>query len=114
MSGRIVGEILDNAPEDLTQLELLVLIALAETAKDTTRTATFGTSCEQIAHRIRSTPASVKSTLFRLRHRGLIVGVHDKPRKGLAQEYTIPTTTKATRTAVLSGDPHQPINGTKR
>lgn len=125
MSGRIVGEVLKFAPEDLTQLELLVLVALAEVANDKTRLATYETSAGQIAHRVRSTPSSVKSTLFRLRHRGLIVGLHDKPRKGLAQEYRLPNLHEGTRRAVLNGvtpinppttqsvDPDQPINGTK-
>lgn len=99
MSGRIVGEVLDNAPADLTQLELLVLVALAESAPDKTRRATYHTSCEQIADRIRSTPSSVKSALFNLRQRGLIVGIHDKPRRGLAQEYTLTKLTTEHRTA---------------
>lgn len=103
MSGRIVGEVLDHAPEDLTILELAVLVALAEVANDRTRLATYKTSAEQIAHRVRSTPSSVKSALFRLRHRGLIVGLHDKPRRGLAQEYSIPKLHEATRRAVLNG-----------
>lgn len=103
MSGRIVGEVLDNAPEDLTILELAVLVALAETATDKDRCARHKTSAEQIAHRIRSTPSSVKSALFRLRHRGLIVGLHEKPRKGLAQEYRITKMHAATRRAVITG-----------
>lgn len=99
MSGRIVGEVLDHAPDDLTQLELLVLVALAESATDKARKATYKTSCEQIAERIRSTPNSVKSALFNLRKRGLIIGIHDKPRRGLAQEYTLTKLTESTRSA---------------
>jgi hypothetical protein len=115
MSGRIVGEVLDNAPEDLTILELAVLVALAEVAHDKTRLATYKTSAEQIAHRIRSTPSSVKSALFRLRHRGLIVGLHDKPRKGLAQEYRIPKMHEGTRRAVINGvTTINPTAGAKR
>ena len=100
MSGRLVGEVLDHAPIDLTPLELLVLVALAETARDTTRTATYGANADTLADRCRSTPGSIRNALLRLRHRGLIVALHDKPRKGLAQEYRIPKMTAETRTAV--------------
>ena len=111
MSGRLVGEVLNYAPRDLTHLELLCLVSLAESARDTTRTATYETSCEQIADRIASTPASVKSALYSLRHRGLIVGIHEKPRRGLAQEYRIPKMTEATKKALV---PINPLNGHRR
>lgn len=103
MSGRIVGEVLNNAPDDLTQLQLLVLIALAESANDKTRHAKYQTSCEQIAHRVRSTPSAVKDALFRLRQRGLIIGVHEKPRRGLAQEYRLADLPTETRSATWKG-----------
>lgn len=99
MSGRLVGEVLDHAPLDLTPLELLILVALAETARDTTRTATYGANVDTLADRVRSTPGSVRNALQRLRGRGLIVALHEKPRKGLAQEYRIPRMTTDTRRA---------------
>lgn len=111
MSGKLVGEVLKYAPHDLTQLEMLVLVSLAESARDTTRQATYDTSCEQIADRVRSTPSSVKSALFSLRHRGLIVGLHEKPRRGLAQEYRIVKMTETTRKALI---PVNPMNGHRR
>lgn len=103
MSGRLVGEVLSCAPDDLTHLELLVLVALAETAPDRTRVATYGTTLPVLADRVRSTPESVKTTLFKLRRRGLIVGIHDKPRRGLAQEYRLPPMHEGTRQATIKG-----------
>lgn len=114
MSGRMVREALDNAPCDLTHLDLLVLIALAETAPDRDRTARHGATVEQLADKVRSTPGSVKNALSRLRNRGLIVPLYEKPRKGLAQNYRIPTMTPATRRAVLNGTPPNDPNGTTK
>lgn len=105
MSGRLVREVLDHAPVDLTHLELLVLVALAEAAPEKDRTARHGATVEQLADKVRSTPGSVKNTLSRLRTRGLIVPLYAKPRKGLAQNYRIPTMTPGTRRAVLNGTP---------
>lgn len=100
MSGRIVGEVLDNAPVDLTQLELLVLVAIAEEARDRDRTALYNTSAEKIAERVRSTPSSVRNALGRLRQRCLLIPLHEKVHRGLAQQYKLPVMTKATRRAV--------------
>lgn len=115
MSGRMVREVLDNAPCDLTHLELLVLVALAETAPDKDRTARHGADTEALADRTRSTPGAVRNTLSKLRARGLIVPLYAKPRKGLAQNYRLPVMTPGTRRAVLNGSPHGDANGaTKR
>lgn len=100
MSGRIVGEVLKFAPEDLTQLELLVLVALAEEARDKDRTALYNTRAEDIATRVRSTPSSVRNALGRLRQRGLLVPLHERAYRGLAQQYKLPVMTQATRRAV--------------
>lgn len=109
MSGRIIGEVLTHAPKDLTQLELLTLICLAESARTNTRTARYQTSAKQIADRIHSTPSSTKSVLFKLRQRGLIIGIHDKPRQGRAQEYHIPPLTEATHRATHKGGPRSTL-----
>jgi len=113
MSGRLVGEVLKYAPADLHARELLVLVALAEAARDDTRRATYDTSCEQIADRTRIPPSSVKSALFELRQRALIIGIHAKPRRGLAQEYDIAKMTPATRKAVIriNANGHHPEGG---
>lgn len=105
MSGRMVAEVLDNAPEDLTQLELVVLVALAETARESDRTARYNASADALADRARSTPSSVRNVLGRLKERGLIIPVHAKPRKGKSQEWTIPKMTPATRRAVWKASP---------
>lgn len=99
MSGRIVGEVLDNAPADLTQLEMLILVALAEEARDGDRKALYNTTSEALAFRARSTPASVRNALARLKQRGLVIPLHAKVYKGKAQQYQIPKMNKATRSA---------------
>lgn len=99
MSGKLVKEVLDFAPYDLTPHELLVLVSLAESARDADRSARFTTSCEAIADRIRSTPGSVRNALMRLRKRGLIVPLHEKCRRGMAQQYAISPLHEGTRKA---------------
>lgn len=89
MSGRIVGEVLENAPVDLTHLELLALIALAEQATDATRIATHKTTREALADRTRSTPATIKNVLRRLRDRGLIKLVNGPIHRGMAPHYEL-------------------------
>lgn len=89
MSGRIVGEVLDHAPDDLRPLDMLVLIALAEDAFDTDRTARRRSSSEELAYRARSTPGSVRQALKRLRDRGLIRPVHAKVGPGKQQNWVV-------------------------
>lgn len=100
MSGRLVAEVLDFAPDDLTQLQTLVLVALAESARDSDRTARFKASNRALADRARSTPGTIDNTLKQLKDRGLIVPVHAKVHRGQSQEWTIPKMTEATRRAV--------------
>ena len=102
MSGRLVGEILDHAPVDLTLLERFVLVALAESARDNDRIARFEASCEAIADRLQVNPGSVRNALASLRRRALIVPLHEKPRRGLSQEYRLVKLTKEHRSAVMS------------
>lgn len=89
MSGRIVGEVLDNAPEDLTNAELLVLVAIAEDARDRDRRAAFSDT-ESLVRRSRQKPGTVRNALSSLVQRGLIVPQVDRVhRGGRHQEYTI-------------------------
>jgi DNA-binding MarR family transcriptional regulator len=90
VSGRIVKEVLENAPESLTRLDLLVLVSLAESARDGDRQTRGGAaSAEVVAFRVRSTPSSVRNALSRLVARGLIHPMHEKARRGLAQQYRV-------------------------
>lgn len=89
MSGRLVGEVFTNAPQDLTAGELLVLLAIAEDARDRDRTATFS-DVETITYKTRLKPGTVRNALVALTARGLIrpllQTVH---RGGKHQEYVV-------------------------
>lgn len=89
MSGRIVGEVLHHAPEDLPRLDFLVLIALAEDARDKDRMAADECSAEVLAYKVRSTPSSVRNALKRLKDRALIRPVHAKVSRGHQQNWII-------------------------
>lgn len=88
MSGRLVGEVLDYAPTDLTPAERLVLICLAEAARDKDRTARQGTSAAAVANRTCLTIGTVKNALSSLAQRAIIQPQH-KARRGLAQDYKL-------------------------
>lgn len=90
MSGRLVHEVLENAPDDLTPTELLVLIALAESARDTDRSTRGGaSSADTLAWRARSTPGNVRNVLAHLTQRGLIKPLHERAHRGFAQQYRL-------------------------
>ena len=89
LSGRIVGEVLKHAPSDVRGLDLLVLVSLAESAREKDRTAIEHSSANAIAYRIRSTPSSVGNALQRLKERGLIRPVHTKVHRGQQQNWVI-------------------------
>lgn len=105
MSGRIVGEVLDNAPEDLTRLELEVLLALAESATERDRIATHKTTREALAYRCRTSPAMVKKVIGVLRDRGLIKAVNGHAHRGKAQHWEIMKLTPEHRRAIWKGAP---------
>lgn len=89
MSGRIVGEILDNAPEDLTTAELLVLVAIGEDARDKDRRAQYS-DLKTLIRRTRLAPGTVRNALSTLTKRALIVSLHSTVHKGgVHQEYTV-------------------------
>lgn len=88
MSGRLVNEVLEYAPESLSRLELLVLVSLAESARDTDRqTRGSSSSASVLAYRVRSSPGSVRNALATLQARALVKPLHARTRPGLAQQY---------------------------
>lgn len=89
MSGRIVNEVLERAPEDLTPAQLLVLIALAEAAPEGTRIATHKTSLVDLSRRTRRPRGTVKNALGQLVARGLIQPMH-RGQIGTVQHYRLP------------------------
>lgn len=89
MSGRIVGEVLHHAPDDLPTLDFKVLICLAEDAHDKDRIARNECGDTVLAYKARSTPASVRQALKRLKDRGLIRPVHSSVHKGKQQNWTV-------------------------
>lgn len=113
MSGRIVEEVLDYAPDDLPRLDLMVLVALAAEARDSDRTAKGKhTGAEALAGRVRTSPASVRNALARLRQRALIRPVHEKARRGQQQNWVITKLSDYHREgARLCRDDQQPGTG---
>lgn len=90
MSGRLVADVLEHAPEDLPPAAMLVLLSLAESARDKDRTARFHCSTTDLARRTRLTPGTVRNTIAQLRKRGLIRPIHANVHKGgKHQEYEI-------------------------
>jgi hypothetical protein len=90
VSGRLVKMVLENAPEDLTQLELLVLVSIAESSRDGDRSTRGGAgSADTIAFRVRSTPGSVRNVLSRLTARALIKPLNTHTIRGRAQRYEL-------------------------
>jgi len=86
MSGRIVREVLEHAPEDLTTGEMLVFITLAEAARESSRAV-----CEpatEIAARARVSVSTVNKTTYELHRRGLLSRTN-KARTGVTQRYEI-------------------------
>lgn len=93
MSGRIVAEVLDYAPEDLTIAQRFVLVALAESARDQGPTARVSrTNTTKIAQQTGIAPGTVRNALSELARRGLIRPQHEHSKVGrgrLAQDYRI-------------------------
>ena len=69
MGIRLVVEVLDHAPADLTRAERLLLVAIAEEANDTTREAWPGMA--RLRRRLGLAEVSVRHVLERLAARGL-------------------------------------------
>lgn len=85
----MVGEVLRNAPDDLTQAEMLVLVSLAESARDATRIAAYDSSVAELAERTRLAAATVKSVLHQLKRYGLIAPLNGTAHRGKVQHYHV-------------------------
>lgn len=70
---KLLNEVIDHAPDDLTPGEMLVLVVLAYGARDTTRECWPG--MDVLSQRTRLHPNSVTKVLRRLAERGLDVRV---------------------------------------
>lgn len=86
MSGRIVEDVLEHAP-DLPDTEWRVLIVLARDARDTDRIARY-CSVELIARQARRAPGTVQNALSKLAGRGLIKPLL-RAHRGRVQHYEI-------------------------
>lgn len=88
MSGRIVGEVFDNAPEDLRPAEFLVLLAIAEDARDRDRLARYS-DLANLTRRTRLAPGTIRNALSELTERALIKPDIGPAYKGRHQEYRV-------------------------
>lgn len=90
MSGKLVGEVLDHAPRDLTVAERFVFAALAEAARDKDRTARYQCSNSDLAYRTGLKEGTVRNALSELAQRGLIKRLVETVHKGgKHQEYEL-------------------------
>lgn len=114
MSGRLVGEVLDHAPQDLTPAARLVLIALAADARDTDRIARFKSSVDALAYRTNLAPGSIRNVLSELVARGLIRPlIKHVHRGGKHQEYELAKLANHHRFATINGTSHDDANRTE-
>lgn len=89
MSGRIVGEVLDHAPTDLTLAERFVLVAIAENAREKDRRAQ-GCDVSSLAYRTTLKPGTVRNALSELTRRALVKPLIAQVYKGgKHQEYEV-------------------------
>lgn len=100
MSGRLVGEVLDYAPTDLTPLQRLVLVCIAEDARERDRTARYTTSLTDLEKRTCAARGSVKNALGELTRRGLIKPLH-RAQIGTVQHYRLTELYEHHREAVI-------------
>lgn len=88
MSGRIVAEVLQHAPENLGPASRLVLVCLAERARDGDRLARK--SVARMAREAGMSERTVKRALTELSRRGLIVRKAGRTGPYHVQAYWIP------------------------
>lgn len=100
MSGRLVKNVLQYAPVDLTDKERLVLIALAEDARERDRIARFIT-VEEIADYAQISTGTVRNILSRLTARALVQPTLSHANKGRRQQYRIAFLTPEHRAATI-------------
>jgi DNA-binding MarR family transcriptional regulator len=101
VSGRIVGEVLKHAPEDLTTAQLLVLVALGEDAREKDRLARYS-SLANLHTKTRLAPGSIKNILKQLTDRGLIRPLH-RAQIGTVQHYRVTELQEHHRRTTASG-----------
>ena len=106
MSGRLVGEILDNAPADLPPNQMLVLLALAEAAHDRDRTARYNSGTVDLSRRTHLAVKTIRNNLSALAKRGLIRPIHAPGivQRGHVQHYEIARLTSRHRFATWTDD----------
>lgn len=121
MSIRLVVEVFDHAPAELTASERLVLLVLAESARDETRTC--WPTMELLVKRTGlGSDRSVRKALVRLAERGYEVRVptgtdrRGRPtfaHTGHATVYRIPALQRGPHRAALMGEPQGPLQELK-
>jgi len=90
VSGKIMGEVMRYAPDDLTETQYRVLMALAESARDHNRTTK--TNTVEVAMLARRKIGTVRNAISELTRRCLIYPVHPHSEVGRgrkAQDYRI-------------------------
>lgn len=107
MSGQIVKEVLENAPEDLTAAQMLVLLSLAEDARERgphARQARYESSVDALMRRTRLKAGTVRNALAELVRRGLLIPLNGRARPGIVQHYRLPEYHEHHRRTTAAGD----------
>lgn len=107
MSGAIVKEVLEHAPEDLTAAQMLVFVSLAEDAREKgtyARQARYESSVDDLMRRTRLKAGTVRNALAELVRRGLLVPLNGRARPGIVQHYRIPVLYEHHRRTTAAGD----------
>jgi DNA-binding MarR family transcriptional regulator len=101
-----VGEVLDNAPEDLTPGEFLVLLTVAEDAREKDRLASHS-DLESLVRRTRLRPGTIRNALSELVDRGLLIAQRKTTYRGGYghQEYVVTRLEMYHRQAIRRGRP---------
>jgi len=115
LSGRIVAEILDHAPPDLTALQRLVLVALGEAAPERDRIARYDCSAADLARRTGATAGGIRNATAELTRRGLVRPLLTRAEimRGKHQEYEIARLGPAHRLATFRPDLEPAPNGAR-
>ncbi|GAU66680.1 hypothetical protein SSP35_03_03280 [Streptomyces sp. NBRC 110611] len=90
MGIRLIVDVLDRAPRDLTHREARVLVALAEDANDETRTTWNSVECPEMLHRTCVSRSQMYVVLKSLTAKGALERVAAGQKNGAAK-YRIPT-----------------------
>jgi hypothetical protein len=110
VSGRIVEQVLEHAPADLRPAELMILVVIAEDARERDRVSRFS-DLENLTRRSRLKPGTIRNALSELTARALITPTLDRAHTGRHQEYRVadlkPEHRQATRNGHRPDDPPQ-------